>query len=185
MRFNLSSLFASAPIPPLVRSFYSSSRSLLSYPRGVTHSLTHSLIISFQCTVRNSLVTRTRTHVKGRAYRPASADPARRSPIIRFHRIFVVQFTWGPPRASGPNANPPINPVSVLALQLSRSVREAHSRDQTDMHAFFPAFEIADRRRNSRCRTTETTCTIFETNCRCAFLNFIPPYQLLAIYTIF
>lgn len=49
--FSLTSL----PHPP--------TRSTPSLPAGVTQGLTHSLIISSQCTVRNSLVTRTRTHV--------------------------------------------------------------------------------------------------------------------------
>lgn len=35
-----------------------------------------------------------------------------RSPIIRFHRIFVVRA-----RASGPDTNPPINPVSVWGIR--------------------------------------------------------------------
>lgn len=40
-------------------------------------------------------------------------SPARwRSPIIRFHRIFVVRA-----QASGPDMNPPINPVSVWRIR--------------------------------------------------------------------
>lgn len=35
-----------------------------------------------------------------------------RSPIIRFHRIFVVRA-----QASGPDTNPPINPVSVWGIR--------------------------------------------------------------------
>lgn len=96
-------------------------------PAGVTQGLTHSLIISSQCTVRNSLVTRTRTHVhRGPAPPPpphlppltpfsCSRSLARsrwRSPIIRFHRIFVVRA-----QASGPDTNPPINPVSVWGIR--------------------------------------------------------------------
>lgn len=64
-RFDLSPPFLSFTFSRLLllRSSSSSSGSLFCYPRGVTQSLTHSLIISFQCTVRNSTVTRTRTHV--------------------------------------------------------------------------------------------------------------------------
>lgn len=93
-----------APPPP---------RSMLSYPRGVTWSLTSSLIIFFECTVRNSPVTRTRTHVP----RPQHIGRLiRRSPIIRFHRIFVVPLTWpGHRRIPVPGADPPINPVNALA----------------------------------------------------------------------
>lgn len=46
-----------------------------------------------------------------------------RSPIIRFHRIFVVRA-----QASGPDTNPPINPVSVGDSQLSPAVREVRSK---------------------------------------------------------
>lgn len=96
-------------------------------PRGgITQGLTHSLIISSQCTVRNSLVTRTRTHVHRGPASPPSPSPlfhalarssarsgARwRSPIIRFHRIFVVRA-----QASAPDTNPPINPVSVWGIR--------------------------------------------------------------------
>lgn len=114
LSFSLS--LASLPHPP--------TRSIPLHPAGVTQGLTHSLIISSQCTVRNSLVTRTRTHVHRGPASPSPSAPffhalarslARsrwRSPIIRFHRIFVVRA-----QASGPDTNPPINPVSVWGIR--------------------------------------------------------------------
>lgn len=65
--------------------FFTPSLSFLPLPAGVTQGLTHSLIISSQCTVRNSLVTRTRTHVHRGPASPDSPPPSPPSLPPLFH----------------------------------------------------------------------------------------------------
>lgn len=115
--FVISIKYDFAPSPPLPPP-------LLFYPRGVSRSLTHSLIISFQCTVRNSAGN---THAHARL--PCSLIPAlpRLLDFIEFLSGSIQSINSIPPPPRNYKSRPSreetiiIGKVIVITFQLQFS----------------------------------------------------------------
>lgn len=136
---------ASLPHPP--------TRSIPLHPAGVTQGLTHSLIISSQCTVRNSLVTRTRTHVhRG----PASPNPsapffhalarslARSPALVGGHRLLdFIEFSSSARRHPVQTRIRQLTPLACGGSAIKPTVREVRFTARTSPR-FFGATRIRD-----------------------------------------
>lgn len=125
--------------------------SSLSLPAGVTQGLTHSLIISFQCTVRNSPATRTRTHVHttescafalARSLSP-SFSLSRSLARCGGHRLLdFIEFSSS---ARGHPVQTRIRQLTPLACggsAIKPAVREVEPRPRADHRALFRSDEM-------------------------------------------
>lgn len=138
--FSLTSL----PHPP--------TRSTPSLPAGVTQGLTHSLIISSQCTVRNSLVTRTRTHVHlGACFPNTPPTPFHalaRSlvrPLVGGHRLLdFIEFSSSARRHPVQTRIRQLTPLACGGSAIKPAVREVRSTARTAPARFFGATRIRD-----------------------------------------